>query len=210
MNKNINKISWLLFDLGGIVVPESGKLLNDEMAAYLKISPLQLSGFTLKYQRRLTMGTLSLLEMYSDIVGELPIPCSPETLLEHHLAFYRRVSTQHNPEVVGIIELLKKSYGLACLTNTEPEIADICRGTGLFDYFHKAFLSIELGMQKPDHEIFEKVAEEIGCAPEEILFVDDKQENVKAAKEVGMQGLLFSDVEHLRKELSACLLKLSS
>jgi HAD superfamily hydrolase (TIGR01509 family) len=202
MKKTIKDIAWVVFDLGGIVVPESGTLIDNEMSAYLRVSPPQLSSFTSKFRRGLTTGKVSLLEMYSDILREWGLPFLPDDVLKYHLAFYRQVSTQHNSEVVRLIETLKNHFGVACLTNTEKEIAEICRDTGLYDYFHKVFLSIDLGMQKPDREIYEKVVDIIGCSSENIIFIDDKMENVQAAIDVGMIGFLFNDAEELRIALS--------
>jgi putative hydrolase of the HAD superfamily len=105
--------------------------------------------------------------------------------------------------VLEIIEILKNHFMVACLTNTELEIAEIGRTTGLFEPFHKAFLSVEMRMQKPDHEIYKRVLVDLDCLPDEVIFIDDKQENVQAAHELGMQGILFKNVEQLRQDLAA-------
>ncbi len=208
MNNSKHEIHWIIFDLGGIIIPESGELINNEMSASLNISSRHLSGFTSSYKREMTIGRISLLEMYTELIRKLSLPVSPEDALKHHLAFYRQVCTKHNPDIIRIIEMLRKYFSVACLTNTEIEIADISRETGLFDYFDKAFLSTELGMQKPDREIYEKVAREIGCSPGEIILIDDKEENVQAAKDFGMEGILFQGAERLRIELSGSFLGL--
>jgi HAD superfamily hydrolase (TIGR01509 family) len=202
MNKTTQDIAWVVFDLGGIVVPESGTLIDNEMSAYLTLSPHQLSIFTSKFSQGLTTGKVSLLDMYSEILREWRLPFLPDDILKHHLAYYRQVSTQHNAKVVRLIETLKDYFGVACLTNTEKEIAGICRETGLYDYFHRVFLSIDLGMQKPDREIYDKVVDNLGCSSESIIFIDDKVENVQAAIEIGMIGFLFNTAEELRIALS--------
>jgi HAD superfamily hydrolase (TIGR01509 family) len=202
MNKNINDINWVVFDLGGIVVPESGVLIEKEMSAYLSVFPHQLSSFTSKFKRELTTGKVSLLEMYSEIIRAWRLPLLPDDVLKRHLDFYRQVSTRHDAEVVWLIETLKKNLGVACLTNTEKEIAEVCKETGLYDYFHKVFLSVDLGMQKPDREIYKKVVDNLGCSSENIIFIDDKPENVQAALDFGMIGFLFNDAKRLRMTLS--------
>ncbi len=55
-------------------------------------------------------------------------------------------------------------------------------------------------MKKPSPEIFRKVIEITGGAPEEVIFVDDSEENVRSAVNVGMKGVLFSSPEKLREE----------
>ena len=46
---------------------------------------------------------------------------------------------------------------------------------------------------KPDPEIFEIALAAIDCAPDAALFVDDTEENVEAARAVGMEGHLHLD-----------------
>ncbi|HTJ31172.1 MAG TPA: HAD family phosphatase [Acidobacteriaceae bacterium] len=63
--------------------------------------------------------------------------------------------------------------------------------------------SYQHGMVKPDPEIYQLAAEKIGAPTEEILFLDDRLENIEGAERVGMHGLQFSTVEQLRKDLVA-------
>ena len=67
----------------------------------------------------------------------------------------------------------------------------------LFDH---RFLSYEIGVEKPDEEIFKYVADKIHHMKEEILFVDDRQSNVDAAKNFGMKAIHFTDSFNLIKD----------
>lgn len=58
------------------------------------------------------------------------------------------------------------------------------------EYFERAFLSYELGVEKPHAEIFRAVTEALGCAPGDILFFDDCKENCAAARRCGLQARL--------------------
>jgi len=57
-------------------------------------------------------------------------------------------------------------------------------------YFQKCFYSHEVGMIKPDQEIYAHVTKEIGCNPDEILFIDDLKENVEAAIAYGWNAVV--------------------
>jgi len=61
--------------------------------------------------------------------------------------------------------------------------------------------SYQLGIAKPDPAIYRYALEKLGTQPAETLFVDDKAENVDAAVALGMEGIVFSDVEKLRLDL---------
>jgi putative hydrolase of the HAD superfamily len=63
--------------------------------------------------------------------------------------------------------------------------------------------SFQHGIVKPDAPIYRLVVEKIGVKPEEVLFLDDRQENIEGAERVGIHGLQFSTVEQLRKDLVA-------
>lgn len=72
------------------------------------------------------------------------------------------------------------------------------------DRFHGVLFSADEGLVKPDPAIYRLLTARYGLRPEECLFVDDKEENVQAAKELGWSGYLFhGDVEGLRKTLAA-------
>jgi putative hydrolase of the HAD superfamily len=55
------------------------------------------------------------------------------------------------------------------------------------DFFHKAYYSNETGFRKPETEIYELVLQEQRLIPNETLFIDDKAENIDAAKKLGIQ-----------------------
>ena len=61
-----------------------------------------------------------------------------------------------------------------------------------YDY---VFLSYELGCRKPDKEIYKKVNNQIPFNPEDILFIDDRQDNIDMAKEFGWNTLKATGLE---------------
>ena len=59
--------------------------------------------------------------------------------------------------------------------------------------FNRVFTSGHAGMRKPDLSFYRHVLGEIELAPEEAVFIDDKMENVLAAKSLGIDSILFQD-----------------
>lgn len=60
-------------------------------------------------------------------------------------------------------------------------------------------------MAKPDHDIYKYLLRQYGLLPEECVFLDDREENVAAAREVGMEGIVFHSYLQARKELDKIL-----
>ncbi len=69
--------------------------------------------------------------------------------------------------------------------------------------FDAAFVSGELGVIKPEAEIFARVEKSCGIAPEMLLFVDDRHENIAAAQARGWQGHLFQSTRGFADALVA-------
>jgi len=94
------------------------------------------------------------------------------------------------------LEELKKEYRLFLLSNTN-EIhrlkfhadfeADF--GYSFYDLFERNFYSHEMGMRKPNSQIYLEALKEADLVPEETLFIDDMKENTVAAETTGMQVL---------------------
>jgi putative hydrolase of the HAD superfamily len=65
----------------------------------------------------------------------------------------------------------------------------------LEDLFDVVIISGEVGLHKPQPEIYRLTAERLGVEPEECVFVDDLRENVRGAEQVGMTAILHRDPE---------------
>lgn len=76
------------------------------------------------------------------------------------------------------------------------------RQVGLSNYDY-VFLSFELSCRKPDKEIYEKVQKMLPFSKKDILFIDDKEANVEAAKEFGWNAFCVTGLE-LDKIKDAC------
>lgn len=69
--------------------------------------------------------------------------------------------------------------------------------------FDHLLVSHELGLEKPGAAIYEWVIRHSGRRAEEHLFIDDIAENVEGARVVGMDGIVHTDAENLRREFAA-------
>jgi len=97
---------------------------------------------------------------------------------------------------IELIQKLKKNYRLFLLSNTN-EIHynqyndDLINqfGFGLNSLFEKAYYSFELGMRKPDTNIFEYALKDADLNPSETLFIDDLEKNIDVADRMGINTI---------------------
>ncbi len=65
-------------------------------------------------------------------------------------------------------------------------------------------ISGDVGLRKPNKEIYELLLRQIGASPEDVIFVDDSPANVVAAMETGIHGILFDpDDSNLSDQIPA-------
>lgn len=67
--------------------------------------------------------------------------------------------------------------------------------------FERVFTSAEAGMRKPELCFYKYVVDAIEAEPSSVVFVDDRFENVLAARSLGMNGIVFDDVKRVRQAL---------
>ncbi len=96
------------------------------------------------------------------------------------------------PAIVGVDDVFKKysdKVQYYALSNTDrTHLAQDVRARSIFMNFKGIFTSYELGCRKPEPIIYKKVIESLKCRPDEILFIDDKIENVEAARAIGIHA----------------------
>ena len=66
------------------------------------------------------------------------------------------------------------------------------KGLGYSSCFDKEFYSCDLGFIKPDPRYFESILADLGQPASTMLFIDDQEANVVAARSVGLHGAVFS------------------
>lgn len=90
---------------------------------------------------------------------------------------------------VALIGALRPSYRTAILSNADASLPGRLRTLGLGDLCETVVCSADVGMAKPDPAIYRLAAARMTLAPEACLFVDDSDENVEAARQVGMTAI---------------------
>jgi putative hydrolase of the HAD superfamily len=107
---------------------------------------------------------------------------------------------------VALVRALRPPYRCSVLSNADLSLRDrLEHELALHHLFDDIVVSAEVGMAKPRPELFRLAADRLGLPPEACVFVDDWDENVKAARAVGMQAVLHrADQGHdLRAQLAA-------
>ena len=190
------KIKILLFDLGGVLVTWKGvEGLRDFSEGKMTLEESRLFWLNSEWVRKFERGRCTVSEFVEGVLDELDFPIAQERVLEAFL-------TWDKGPMAGAFELitdLRSRYKVACLSNNEEVHWNRLKSEFKADsFFDKCYLSHEIGMIKPDPEIYDYVVADLGTDPSEILFFDDNPECVEAAREAGMKSFVTRGVGEVR------------
>lgn len=109
--------------------------------------------------------------------------------------------------VVDIVLSLKTNYKIAVCSNIAPTALDqILIKHDLADLFDVVVPSGLVGVSKPQPEIFQYTLDKLRVSAREAVFIDDQQQNVLGAQQLGITGIVYHDPQTLQQELDSLLL----
>lgn len=118
---------------------------------------------------------------------------------------------QPNESLLNFVPELRAA-GVYCYiaTNQERYRGAYIKNVMFPEQFDGYFVSALVGRKKPDPDFFTSIIKLIqkdipGIDTKEILFIDDSQENVEGARQVGLESLLYTDLESVKGDLQSCL-----
>lgn len=192
----------VVFDLGGVLIDWSPRYLyrkmfdsEDEVAWFLE------TVCTPEWNHELDSG-----RTFGEEIPRL-VSRHPEWKREIE-AYYTRWEEMLGGRFDGSVRLLKtlreQEVPLYALTNWSAETFGIARRRFRFlEWFEDIVVSGEEGIAKPDRRIYETLVGRTGIEPRASAYVDDSEDNVRAADELGFAGIVFRDAGDLGKQLAS-------
>jgi glucose-1-phosphatase len=196
---DFSKIKNIIFDLGNVIINIDFDL------TYQAFEKLSSENLDLVYQKfnelklweRYETGEMSNQTFIDTLRTELKLRASDEEIIQAWNALLLDVPIKR----VELMKKLSKKYRLFILSNTsELHIIDVNRilheQTGfkdLKDLVEHAFYSYEMGLRKPNPDIYMEVLEDCSAFAGDTLFLDDNLDNILSAQAVGMHCIHVTD-----------------
>ncbi|MBM9459757.1 HAD family phosphatase [Nocardioides sp. zg-536] len=126
----------------------------------------------------------------------------------HGRAYHEHFAASLTGEVPGTVDIVRELHAAGVpqcgLTNWSDELyhANAPQRFAFLALLEVVVVSGTEGIAKPDPRIYALAARRCGIPSAELVFVDDKAENVAAAQACGMHGLVFHDAATLRADLA--------
>lgn len=187
-----NKYKNIIFDLGGVLLNIDYSLVTKAFLA------LGLTDFDKLYSKAQQTKLFDLYEkgqISSEAFRNHVKTCFSTPIDDNTIdKAWNAMLLDLPPERLHLLQQLKTKHRIFLLSNTNDihiqYINNYLQETfGIDDlsgYFEKVYLSYEVGMRKPDAEIFELVLSENNLDPNETLFIDDSIQHIESAKKLGI------------------------
>jgi len=188
----------LIFDLGGVLVEVD---VHHTVAAFASLSGKTDQEIIQSYQKypqffAYERGELSDVEFRIFVQQAFSFQADDDVID----AAWNAMITGLPEGSLKMLDTLKQYYSLAVLSNTNQIHLDYLNQiilprysshSSLNHYFHTHYYSHRVGKRKPEPEIYLQVLEENSFDPATTLFLDDRIENIEAAKALGIKTLLI-------------------
>ncbi len=193
-------IKTITFDFGGVLYHYYGDRLMDELASRSPHEP----GI---FGEKLRDSALDRAHFRGEIKAEELVEILSEkvglTITVDQLAEAYENSVSPNEEIFELVKELKENYNLQLYSDTPKILYDrVIKKMPIIDCFGEVTLSFEVGELKDSPRGYQEVISKSNHSPEEIIFIDDRDEFVEQAKELGINGIKFTDINNLLEELN--------
>lgn len=193
---------WVMFDYGAVIcTPQPA----DDLAALAAAAGAGVAEFQAAYwasRRAYDAAALTTAAYWQDVAGRLGASfTSPQIadLIRLDVASWGHL----REDTVRLIrDLRREGRRLALLSNAPGELARAVAGLPVATCFEHLLFSCDLGVAKPDPRCFGRALGRLGAAPEEVILIDDREENVIAATGLGMHAIRFTGPEQARAALT--------
>ena len=192
----------ILFDYGEVISRSQSEADRRELVGLADAEPDRFWAAYWRHRDDLDQGTASIREYWARVASDLGASWDAARVQQLWVADYRSwISVEP-----GTVELLEELHAggtrVALLSNAGADFGDPFRRAPTARFFERVFVSGELGLIKPDPEIYRHVAAELDVPLELIVFIDNKVVNVDAAVALGCIGHHFTGVPGLRAFLT--------
>lgn len=186
----MEKIKYAIFDVGQTIYHFSFKPLNtllqkESASPEMFSTDNPLVGYNYDPYMK---GEIDNIRFVKDLCELSNVPYSKGIAIKINKALHLGCDKPFDETIEAMQQLRGAGVELAILSNALPLLHDTKTDLVKPDF---SFTSYNLGLLKPDVEIYKAVAQKLQTPYEQLLFIDDKRENVSAAQTLGIKGIVY-------------------
>jgi len=186
-----NQIKLILFDIGGVLIDYSDVFRTVSIEQKF---PREFIDKTFdKYDKDITIGKITPQELYLRCLNENGLVANKNyNFIDSWLRDYAVIKPTF--DLIELLQQEHKEYKIGLFSNIYTGMVPEMMKRQLIPNinYNYTFLSCDIGMQKPDKQIYNYVLSITGFKTNQILFIDDKDDNIESAINIGFNTFKFS------------------
>ena len=195
----VKMIKAVLFDWGGVLIDNPAPGLMDYCAKVLGVPVEDYVRVHNAHGEAFQKGLIAEEVFWQRVCGDLdrPLPQRSSLWGDAFRAVYRPCA-----EVFALVRRLREGgIKTSLLSNTEVPAMEFFFELG-YDMFDALTFSCAEGVFKPQREIYEVAAGQVRTPPARCVLIDDRLDFIEGARNAGMKGIVYQDLEQVKKGLT--------
>jgi putative hydrolase of the HAD superfamily len=203
IQEHLMAIRALIFDIGGVLKHLTNPAVQRAWETRLGLAEGQLQAivYDSSLARVSSLGNATPAAVWNDANRRLRLSAAELAQLQADMP----KAYSWDEENLAFIRSLRPRYKTAILSNAWMDARQEMQEQVNGELFDVIVYSSEEGLLKPDAEIYRRTLQRLGVAPDEAIFIDDKQRNVDAAQALGMHGIVYSTSHAVREHITRLL-----
>ena len=197
-------VQAIIFDFGGVLVRTEDRKPRTVLAERLGMTYDELSAliFDSPSAIQAMRGEISALEHWDEVRKSLDLDAEGVEWVSTE--FWAGDALDEN--LVNVLRSLRPRYTTVLLSNAWDDLRPMIEEEWkIDDAFDRLVISAEIGMVKPDLQIYQWVIAELGVDASQAVFVDDFVQNIEGANAAGMKTIHFQSPDQALQELRSLL-----
>ncbi|MDR0447948.1 MAG: HAD family phosphatase [Treponema sp.] len=198
------EIKAVAFDYGGVIsYPQDGEAMKD-MAEMAGIDASLMNQIYWDNRSLYDQGQMDGKEYFKNILADVEVHAD-SNLLDKLIARDMESWSHINPKTEALIQEIKNSgIKTAILSNMVKDFLDrVMETLPVYKLFDTGVFSCNVDAVKPEEIIYHILLSQLDCKAEELVYFDDVEENINAARAIGIQAFLWKDPEAAHDELKS-------
>ena len=207
------KIKNIIFDLGGVILDIDESIVFNELAKIgFNVTELAQSKEFMDILSKFDIGVYTAPTFRRKVKAFLGLEKMTDQKFD---AIWNAMLLDIPRERIEAIEKVKQHYKIFLMSNTNEihydlYVRDLQLRFGYKEFdalFDKSYFSFDIHLEKPDPRFFELILDHEHLLPEETLFIDDTEANIKVAKSLGIRTYHIGREELVRNLFEGGVLK---
>jgi putative hydrolase of the HAD superfamily len=193
-------MTWIVFDYGEVIAQRPAEQAFAQLAALVGASAAEFGDGYWRYRDKYDRGMAGL-DYWQAVGAQAGAEIGPAEADALSAADVELWNTLDPRSVELVAELAADERRLALLSNAPISHGAVFRTREWAAPFEHFVISGELGLAKPDPAIWRALLDRLGAPGDEVLFLDDRAENVAAARDAGIQAFVWTGADDARRHI---------